>query len=121
MYTIRVRADCKDHLPSMMLVAIRRRQRLGALDGLIHVKDDVIQEIKYGWSMASHWDTPEEEVSIGDNQDLLNNNLIYQKCLEKTTDLLYELLHQCRGSAVLPGINDVLIQVAELLEKVDKL
>lgn len=119
MYVVHVVAHNKERLSELMLHALKEAHELGDLDGLIHIKDDTIEELQYGWKMTSHWDTLEKEVSISNNQDLLNNNFIYQKCLEKTTDLLYELLHRCRGSAVLPGINDVLIQVTELLEKLE--
>jgi hypothetical protein len=59
MYSIHVTAFNKKNLPEMMLFAIECRRDLGMLDGLIHAKDDITQEISHGWGMTSHWDTPE--------------------------------------------------------------
>ena len=60
MYTIRVTAQNKEGLPNTMLYAVRSARALGDLNGLIHAKDDTIQELKYGWEMTSCWCTPEE-------------------------------------------------------------
>ena len=55
--------DIKD-LPEVMLRTVKHHQECGDLDGLIRIKDDVIERVvSYGFemfSMLSFWGTPEE-------------------------------------------------------------
>ena len=64
MYAIRVVDYDKKNLPERMLYAVKRAHTLGDLDGLVHIKDDIVQKISYGWEMTSHWDTPEEVAKL---------------------------------------------------------
>lgn len=116
MYTIRVTAQDKKNLPATMLVAVRRRRKYGLLDDLVHAKDDVIREVPYGWEMISYWSTPEE---AQDPLSMLNNNIVYEECLEKATDMLYRLLDVCGGCVMLPEINIVLSEIAERLKELE--
>lgn len=60
MFTIRVAACIKNILPQKMLMAIDHQRDLGDLDGLIHIKDDIVRETDYGWEMIGYWGKPEE-------------------------------------------------------------
>lgn len=60
MYIIRVTNESKDVLPERMLYAVNRHRRLGCLDELVHVKDDITQKTEHGWEMLSYWGKPEE-------------------------------------------------------------
>jgi len=109
MYVIRVTAHDNKNLSAMMLAALRHRRVFGLLEGLIHAKDDVVQEVDYGFEMTSCWSTPEETQDI---PSTVYKSMVYTECLAMAIDMLYD----CRECDNWPEINVVLGRIEERLE-----